>query len=370
MNVQCLQENLAAGLSTVSRSVGTKSSLPILANVLIEAKGGTIKLAANNLETAITCLVGAKVETEGAITVPARLFTELVSALPPERVDLSLNETTQTLNIRCGHFEANLKGIEAGEFPVAIPVLSPAARAVDFDPAALKRAIGQVVIAAATEESRPVLTGVHVVISADEMLLEASDGFRLARKVVKLDRPVDEAVDCIIPARAAAELGKLLGAADSVQVMFDHARAVFALGDVSFASQLIEGRFPNVAQIIPANYTTRAVISVAGLLKGVKMASLFARDAANILKIALNPNAGIVLTAASAETGDNTADLVAAVTGEPMEIAFNSRYLADALAVMGGDVALETTEAARPGTLRQVNDDGFLYVIMPMHLGR
>lgn len=372
MKVSCLQENLVKGLGVVGKSVGNGSTLPVLANVLLEAKAGGLNLAANNLETAAACLVGAKVEIEGAITIPARLFTDLVSAFPAERVDLSLNETTQTLNIRCAHFEANVKGIDAGDFP-AMPMVMPGAEIISLDPVALKQAIGQVVVAAATEISRPVLAGVHVVFEGGLLAMESSDGFRLARKTLVLPTPIDGTIEAVIPARALAELARLLGGqTEPVQVSLDHARAVFKMGDVGLACQLIEGTFPKLDQIIPRNHNTGAEVGTKDLLKAVRVSNLFARDAANILRLAAVPGEErLVLNAASAETGDNVAHVDAAVTGEPIEIAFNAGYLVDALSVLGSERAiLETTEPARPGLIKPAGDDSFFYVLMPMHLGR
>jgi len=372
MKVSCLQENLVKGLGIVGKSVGNGASLPVLANILLEAKAGGLNLAANNLETAAACLVGAKVEVEGAITVPARLFTDLVSAFPPERVDLTLNETSQTLNIRCAHFEANVKGIDAGDFP-AMSMVMPGAEIIALDPVALKQAIGQMVVAAAAEDTRPILTGVRVVFEGGLLTLESSDGFRLARKTLVLPAPLNGTIEAVIPARALAELGRLLGGqTEPVRVSFDHARVVFKVGDICLACQLLEGKFPKLDQIIPQTHRTSTEVDTKDLLKAVRVSNLFARDAANILRLAAVPGEErLVLNAASAETGDNTAYVDAAVTGEPIEIAFNARYLADALAVLGSERAiLETTEPARPGLVKPAGDDSFFYVLMPMHLGR
>lgn len=369
MRISCLQDYLVKGLGVVGKSVGGGSSLPVLANILLETTSGGLSLTANNLETAATCTVAAKIEDEGAITVPARLFTELVSALPAERVDLSLNETTRTLNIRCVHFEANVKGIDAGDFP-AMPIPAPGATVIELDPVALRQAIGQVVIAAATEISRPVLAGVHVVIAGGSLTMEASDGFRLARKTLALPTPFDGKVEAVIPARALAELSRLLGGkTEPVQVSVDRTQALFRLGDIRLSCQLIEGNFPKLDQIIPTTRLTSTVVAAADLLKACRVGLLFARDAANIVRLSITPDDDkMVITATSAETGDNTSAIEVGADGAPIEIAFNARYLADAVSAITGDVLLETTEPARPGLVKSVDDDGYLYVIMPMHV--
>ena len=214
MRVSCLQENLAKGLSIVGRAVATRSTLPVLSNILLATDQGRLKLSATNLEIGITCWIGAKVEEDGATTVPARTFVDLVGALPAERVDMELIVRTQTLNLKCGRFENNVRGIDATEFPL-IPTADDA-NAIRIDPETLRTMINQVVFAAATDESRPILTGVLARFENDSsgagrVLFAASDGFRLAVRTAPLIEPVAAPMSVIIPARALAELGRISG---------------------------------------------------------------------------------------------------------------------------------------------------------------
>lgn len=378
MKVSCLQENLAKGLGIVGRAVASRSTLPVLSNVMLATDDGRLKLAATNLELGINCWVGAKVEEEGATTVPARLLTDFVNSLPPEQIDMELAVRTQTLNARCARFEANIKGIDAQEFPI-IPTADDAERAVRLQPEDLRQMIDQVVFAAATDEARPILTGVLARFEEDRLTLAAADGFRLSVRSAPLGQTIEEPMEVIIPARALGELGRI--AADQeewVEVIITPARnqVLFHLQDVDLVSQLIEGKFPDYRQIIPSGHTTRTVLDTSGFLKASRVSHLFARDSANIVRVEIAPGdelmpGHLTLAATSAELGDNVGQLDAAIEGDPMEVAFNAKYLIDVLSVMdASQIALETTSASSPGVLRPVGDDDFIHVIMPMHLSR
>jgi DNA polymerase-3 subunit beta len=291
---------------------------------------------------------------------------------------MELAVRTQTLNARCARFEANIKGIDAQEFPI-IPTADDAERAVRLQPENLRQMIDQVVFAAATDEARPILTGVLARFEADRLTLAAADGFRLSVRSAPLGQTIEEPIEVIIPARALGELSRI--AADQeewVEVIITPARnqILFHLQDVDLVSQLIEGKFPDYRQIIPAGHTTRTVLDTSGLLKASRVSHLFARDSANIVRVEIAPGdelmpGHLTLAATSAELGDNVGQLDATIDGDPMEVAFNAKYLIDVLSVMdASQVALETTSASSPGVLRPVGDDDFIHVIMPMHLSR
>jgi DNA polymerase-3 subunit beta len=378
VKVSCLQENLSKGLGIVGRAVSSRSSLPVLSNVLLATEGGRLKLSATNLEIGINCWVGAKVGEEGAVTVPARLLTDFVNSLPPEPIDLELSVRTQTLHARCARFEANIKGIDAQEFPI-VPSAEEGARFIHLDAVALRQMISRVVFAAAADESRPILTGVLTVFDKDRLTMAAADGYRLSVQHIPLDQGVGERLEVIIPARALAELARVLAdQTEPVGAVVTPARnqVLFHLHDIDLISQLIEGRFPDYHQIIPASHANRAVLDVGALLKATRLAHLFARDAANIVRIEiaagdeLTPGR-VTLAATSSELGDNVGQLDATVEGEPIEIAFNAKYLIDVLSVVDTvQVSLDTTSPSSPGVLRRLGDDAFIHVIMPMHLSR
>jgi len=376
MRVSCLQENLAKGLSIVGRAVSPRSTLPVLGNVLLATDNGRLKLAATNLEIGITCWIGAKVEEDGAVTVPARTFVDLINALPQDRVDMDLSIRTQTLSVRSGRFENHIKGLDAQEFPI-IPQIEEDS-AIQIAPDVLKKMIDQVAFAAATDESRPILTGVLAKFEGDRLTFAAADGFRLSVRSAPLLTPVDKPVDVIVPARALAELGRVSGEQEdpiSIQVTPQRSQILFHLSNIDLVSQLIDGKFPDYTAIMPKRHDTRAVMDTLPLLKACKAASVFARENSYIAKVTIAPGSElapghITLQATSAETGDNAGELDAAVEGEPVEIAFNVKYMIDMLNVAGSSqVVLETTSPSSPGLFRPVDDDAFTHVIMPMHIG-
>jgi DNA polymerase-3 subunit beta len=377
MKVSCLQENLSKGLSIVGRAVSPRSTLPVLGNVLLATDVGRLKLSATNLEVGINCWIGAKVEEEGATTVPARTFVDLVNALPPEQVDMELVVRTQTLNLRAGRSEANVKGIDAQEFPI-VPV-PEGEDGIPVEPDVLRAAVSQVAFAAATDDSRPILTGVLAKFEGAQLTLAAADGFRLSVRTIPLPQPVPDPFSIIIPARALTELGRISGEQEdpiAITVTPTRNQVLFQLTDIVLVSQLIDGNFPDYRQIIPRDWTTHTVVDTAAFLKACKTALIFARDAAHITRVHVKPGSEltpghIVVSATSAETGDDVSEFDATIEGEEIEIAFNVKYMIDLLSVIGTpQVALDTTTSSSPGVVRPVGDVDYTHVIMPMHLGR
>jgi DNA polymerase-3 subunit beta len=373
MKLSCLQENLSRGLGTVGRAVAARTTLPVTQNVLLATDGGRLKLAATNLEIAISCWIGAKVEEEGAITVPARLLSEFVGSLPADKLEMAVPGGSRVLELRCARFQARISGTDASDFP-PIPQLAQGIT-TSIEAEALRQAITQVVMAAATDESRPVLTGVHCEFDGDRLTLAAADGFRLAVRYTTLATPMPEKMTAIVPARSLNELHRL--AADQeepVQITLNPQRGqvLFRLKNIEMVSQLIQGNFPNYAQLIPQSYTTRAVVDVAEFTRATRMAAIFARDGAGIVRLVTTPGAEaapgkMTVSARAEEIGDNVSELDASVEGQDSKIAFNARYLTDVLGVVKqAQVALETTTPSSPGLVRPVGDDSYLYVVMPM----
>ena len=363
------QENLAKGLSIVSRAVAARATLPCLGNILLATdEGGQLRLAATNLELGIVCWIGAKVEKPMASTIPAKTLVDLVNTLPQDRVHLSLTDATQTVALACGRIKANLKGIAAQEFPV-IPRADLAA-AVEFPAGSLSQMLDQVTYAAATDEARPVLTAVSVTINQDVVKMAASNGFELALRAARLAKPVAQPVSLLIPARALAELRRLLGAEEPVLMCVPEGRGqvIFHHGSIELISQVMEGAFPEYSNIIPKTHSMRAVMNTAEFRKACKSADIFAREAAHTARFKVEPGCVTVL-ATAAETGGNTAEVAAAVEGETIEIVLNVKYVLDALgAVATEQVALETTTPTSPGVIKPVGREDMLAVVMPMQL--
>ncbi len=376
MKLSCLQENLNRGLGVVGRAVATRTTLPITNNVLLSTDQSRLKLAATNLEMAISCWIGAKVEEEGAITVPARLLTEFISSLPSEKVDISLSPQTKTLGLKCARFEARISGVDAKDFPPIPKVDEGITTKVDVE--ALRQGITQVVFAAATEESRPVLTGIDAEFDGDLLTLAAADGFRLAVYKLPLAEPVSQKTEVIIPARTLAELNRLMAEQEEaveITVNPNKSQALFRLKNIELVSQLIQGTFPNYAQLIPQSYNTRAVVSVNDFVRATKTASIFARDGSGIVRLVIAPGGEltpgkVIVSARSEEIGDDVGEIDAIVEGEEAKIAFNGKYLTDVLSVLReAQVALETTNSSSPGVVRPVRPvgvDNYIHVVMPM----
>ncbi len=380
MKISCLQENLSRGLAVVGRAVASRPTLPVTQNVLLSTDQNMLRLSATNLEIAMTTWIGAMVEEEGSVTVPARLLTEFVSSLGSDRIDLEMEPDSRVLQIRSGRSQANINGTDASEFP-PIPTVDDAVVA-QAQPAALRTAITRVAFAAATEESRPVLTGVEVKLKEGAFTMAAADGFRLAVHHGELSQPVPEEISVIIPARTMTELQRLLNDnSEPVDIMLtpQKGQVMFRLqgGDtVELVSQLLQGTFPNYDQLIPQSYTTRAILDLQQTLRAARTASIFARDGSNIVRMHVMPNeegeegtgGRMVISARSEEVGDNE-DVVdiAELEGEEGKIAFNSRYLLDVLSVLErGRVAIETTTSSSPGVFKPTDSDDYVHVVMPM----
>ena len=378
MKVSCLQENLARGLGIVGRAVATRSTLPVLVNILLGTDENRLKLSATNLEIGINCWVGAHVDEDGAITVPARLLTDFVNSLPPDRVDMELLVRTQQILLRCARFEAKIKTIDAQEFPL-IPT-SDEDTTIRVDASLLQRTINQCIFAAAVDESRPILTGVLAQFEGSRLTLVAADGFRLAVNELELLSPVPQPFSTVIPARALGEVARIIGDQTepvSINMTPEHNRILFHMNNVELVSQLIEGKFPDYKQIIPTGHTTRMTIDTKAFLRAVKTASIFARDAANIVTVQATPGddefnpSKLTLSAAAAEVGENVGEIDVTVEGDPIEIAFNTRYLSDVLSAINSEkTVLETTDPQRPGVLRAADQPNFVCVIMPMHFSK
>ena len=356
MKLSVMQENLARGLAVVSRAVSTRGTLPVLANVLLRTEDGGLKLTATNLEIGITYWVPGKIETDGATTVPARLFADLVSSLPgSERVDLEL-QGADILHVRAGRFATHIKGIDAEEFP-AIQTAGerPTTRIAQK---VFRRALAETIFAAATDEARPILTGVLARFEGDRLTLAAADNYRIAVRTVDILDPV-ESVSVVIPARALAELARVLAdTEDPVELVLAQARnqVLFHVEGIDLVSRLIDGQFPNYQQVLPQSHATRAELEREELLRAVRPGRAHREQSANIVKLARSADAdgetGVTVTP-TADVGDYEGEVEAAVEGDGTTIAFNARYLADVLdQCRCGRFALELNGPLSPGVFR------------------
>lgn len=375
MKASVMQQQLAHGLSIVSRAVSPRSTLPVLANVLIATDEGRLRLSATNLELGISCWIPARVGEEGAITVPARTFVDLVSALPSDTVSLDLNTRTQTLNVRCGSSVTDIKGIDAQEFPpIPVPELE---EGVDIRVGDFKEMIQQVAFCASTDDSRPVLQGVLVTLNKEEMSMAATDGFRISMRKAMLSNPLNRPISVIIPARAMTELARVASDPEQTLTMnipAGRGQVIFHIKDAELVSQLIEGNFPDFKAIIPTKFKTHTVVTTSGFLKACRQAEIIAREGNNIIRLNVMPRqeamGEIELSAQSEETGSSEIKVDASVDGPGLLIAFNVRYLREVLDVIKTpNIVLSTNANNNPAVIKPMGDDNYQHVIMPMHLG-
>lgn len=373
MKLSCIQENLNQGLSIVGRAVASRTTLPITNNVLLVTDQSRLKLIATNLEMAISCWIGAKVEEEGEITVPARLITDFVNSLPNDKVDITLPPKTKTLQLHCARFEARISGVDAKDFP-PIPKVDEGIN-TKVEAEALRVGISHVVFAAATEESRPVLTGVYASFEDSTLTLAAADGFRLAVYKLPIATAVKQKTEVIIPARTFAELSRLMvDQEEPVQITINpnKSQILFRLKNAELVSQLVQGTFPQYSQLIPQTHNTRATIDVAEFLRATRTASIFARDGSGIVRLIMTPGGELtpgkmIVSARSEEIGEDIGEIDATLEGTESKIAFNGKYLTDVLSVLKEtQVALETTNPSSPGIIRPVGNENYVHVVMPM----
>jgi len=367
VKLSVMQENLARGLSVVSRAVSNRS-LPVLTNVLLKTEDGGLKLTATNLEIGITYWVPGKIETDGATSVPARLLTDLVNSLPGgEPIILELGDG-ETLHIQAGRYESNIKGIPAEDFPtVQTAGERPITRVAQK---ILRQALDETAFAAASDEARPILTGVLCRFEGETVTFAAADNYRIAVKTIPILDPVGE-TSVVIPARALNELVRILGDTDDpVDVVLAQGRnqVLFHLEGIDLVSRLIDGQFPNYQSVLPKTHTTRAILDREELLRAVRPAALIAHESANIVKlqIASNGESGITVSA-NAEIGDHVGEVEATVEGDGTSIAFNAKYLADVLERVTADqFALELQGPLAPGVFKPIGDDNYVHVVMPV----
>ena len=381
MKVQVLQENLQRGLSIVGRAVATRSTLPITANVLLATDKGRLKLAATDLDISISSWVGAKIDEEGATTVPSRLIGDFVASLPQATVQLEIADRSRQMKLECARNESTINAMDSEDFP-RVPEIRDGV-SVQLDPKALRRAIERVEFAAASDDSRPVLTGVHVKADGTRLTFASADGFRLAVADITLGAAPGEAIEIIIPARAMRELARLISdVTEPVEMRVNPQRTqvLFALTDTEMVAQLIQGTFPNFSQLIPAEWGTECRVAVDEFKRETRIAAIFARDGSGIIRLQIAPGQGglpgqLTVSARADEIGNNEGTIDADVSGDASKIAFNSRYLQDVLNVLGGKVALQLTSPSSQGVFRPVTtgpdekdqiEQDYVHVVMPM----
>jgi len=379
VKITCKQSDISRGLSIVSHAVASRSTLPVLANILMATDDNRLRLSATNLEIGITCWVQAQITQEGALTVPARLLTDFVGGLQPGTVEMSAPTGTYTLSVKSNRNAANVKGMDAGEFPT-IPSADSDEPPVLIDAARLKEMIGEVAFAAATDEARPIFTAVLAQVAEDKLTFAAADSYRLAVRSTSLEVNGHPTGDILIPARTLTELARILPSEGTVQMVVtpNRSQVLFHSENMDLISRLIDGAFPAYQRIMPQSYATRAVLDTGEAKAAARSVALFAKDSNNIVTMTIEPGKSdgmepgtVMLQATAEELGDNTSVINAAVDGKGLRIMFNVKYLTEVLGVIDTpEVALELDSAQKPGIVKPVGETDYTYVIMPMHTVR
>jgi len=364
MKFSLLQTNLLGGLTKTGRVVSSKTTLPILQNILIDTTKESVCIAGTNMETTVITKVGAKIEDIGGVCVPAKLFIEFITSLPESKIEIFTKEGA--LVIKSEGYEAEIPCIAKEEFP-PLPELGKK-KAAKLNKEAFLKTMESVLYAAATDEGRPVLTGVKVKKTEDGWTTVATDGYRLSLKTMKSS--FGEDTEFIIPARTLQEVVKA-GEEDktSEEILFtktEDSQLGFIVGETEIFGRAIDGEYPNYEKILPKQHTSRATLNTSEFLSAVKSAAIFARDNANIIKMSVNKN-GIVVSANTPQVGQNKIHIDATTEGEGGEIAFNSRFLIDFLAHYKEEkLIFDMTGSLNPGSFHSQEDEYGLHIIMPV----
>lgn len=361
MKLQVTQENLNKALSTVARVASTRGTLPVLANVLIKTVNNRLSVAATNLDIAITQYIGAKVEEEGTITVPARLMQDFVNSLPSGVIDLKLDDLK--LNISTNQYQSVINGVSAEEFPV-MPAIEKG-QTVTVPAAVLKEALGQVVIAASNDEARPVLTGIYLHTFEGDLYMAATDSYRLAEKKLM---PCDQEVALLVPVSAMQDVLRIIGDVEGdVTITSDDQQVSIHAGDVELVARLIEGNYPDYRKLIPSEFSTNATLKRADLNNATKISSLFARESAGSITINIDEEKQeLSIRSVASQLGENTATAEAKVAGEGA-ITLNSRYLLDALGVIKSDeISFCFNGKLDPSVIKDPKNGDYVHIIMPL----
>jgi DNA polymerase III subunit beta len=366
MKISVLQENLAKAVISSARFASTRSQLPILSNILISVGKTKVFVSSTNLEISISTQIGAKVLEEGEICIPARVISELIGNLPREAINLESEK--EQLKISASGFSSNVLGMNSTDFP-KVPNSINKENSIVLPKDDLSKAFGQVIFSASVDETRPVLTGVLFIWGKGDLTLVATDGFRLSRKTIKVFG-AKEGVRIILPKLILSEIPRSDNTDEIlINVREKEKQVVFGLGDVILSSRLLEGEYPDFEKIIPKSSSVKILLDKEEFLRAVKLASIFARDAANIVKIKVIKN-GLEVTAESGQSGSQKTKVDAKVeTGKEFEIAFNYRFLEEFLhSATGEEIKMEFSGPSAPGVFTDTADPSYLHLIMPVKI--
>lgn len=381
MRLVCTQENFKKAVFNTERVSSKQITLPILGNILLETKRGRLNLSATNLEIGVVSTIGAKIEKEGKITVPARLLGSFVGNLPEEE-KISLEVEDHTLKISSGNYKAKIKGLDAQEFPI-IPTIKDGFLLV-LSAVRIKEAVSKILVCVSPSEARPELAGVNILFSENAISLAATDSFRLAEETIPLSGKnkgniysnfISKTSSIIIPANTFSEILRIMDPeTEQIKVFVEEGQISFEMADVYVISRLINGKYPEYKQIIPQNFSTRAVLSKEDILRAVRIASAFTNSKSGEVNFRLDSKKGVVLIKSqSQETGENATELKADIAGPDQEAVFNPRFILDGInSIATTQEAILLNNNSSPTALKAIDEksgkvfDNFVYIVMPI----
>ncbi len=395
MKLVCTQENFNKAIFITQNCITKNNNLPILSNILIQTNEGRLKLSATNLEIGITCWVGAKIEKEGAITIPAKTLNGFISRLNPQKIELEAKK--EVLNINTKEAKTNIKGIDAKEFPIIPSIKEKPILGLRIKD--LKAALAQVVIAAASSETRPELTGVYTHISFKppfQITFAATDSYRLAEKIIKLTNNIKEAnnngdkeeMSFIIPKNTLNQLARILDEEnEDIKISIIPNQISFDFNNINLISRLIDAQYPDYKQIVPKNFKAKTTVNTAELINAVKITGIFTEERNNSIKIAFNRQESVLEISAESGSGDSIVKIKAKIeekaeneSGEPEDknekgkeapplpqYVFNYKYFLDGLNnISEEETVILTNSASSPVVIKGAKDESFTYIIMPI----
>ncbi len=367
MRIQCAQDHLLRGVQTVGRAISPRASMPILGNILLETTKDGVKVAATDLELGIEAYVAAKVKEGGAVTLPARILTDIVSNLPESPVELVVAEGESKAAITSESVKFEVLGLPATDFPL-LPTGDGDVQ-VKMDAGLLRTMIRQTSFAVSTDETRPFLTGVYLVLETGSGQLVATDGGRLALRKAKIPGESKGKITAIVPSKTMAELVRALGGIEGeITIASQENQLIFTLPGMRFISRLISGQFPNYEQVIPKEFKQRIKVGTERLLRAVRRASITARDSANVVRLTASEGT-LTISSNTPDVGKAQEDIKVEVEGDAIPVAFNAKFLLDALSNMDApEVFFDLTGPLSPGALRPVEHTDYVYVLAPVRV--
>jgi DNA polymerase-3 subunit beta len=365
MKIRVLQEDLSKAVNQVQRFVNPRVQLPILGNIVFKASKTKLTILATNLELSISKEIGAQVETEGEIAVPGKVIAEIVSNLPKGQV--TLEAVKEQLKIKTDSFDGVVSGMNTTDFPKIIEKIGKNNFSLPFKD--LSTALSKVVFSSSVDETRPVLNGVLFLFKKGSLYLVATDGFRLSQKII--DLKTDTGLDrVILPKSTVVELLRSTELGDEIkfEINTKDNQIVFEVGDTVLSSRIISGNYPDFENIIPKDTKTKVFVDKSEFLRVVKLASVFARDNANMIRISVAKDK-LKVAAESQKSGKQEGEVEAKVEGEGLDIIFNYKFIEELVGVLVGDeVQMELTNTNSPGVFRDIKDKEYLHLIMPVKL--